>query len=79
MRGNLENVGYAREGKEGLYNILIMEEQENILACGAGSSTKVLKSDGHIERILNPKNVTQYIERVDELIARKTDGTLWKD
>ena len=24
--GNFENVGYARSGKEGLYNILIMEE-----------------------------------------------------
>ena len=26
MSGNFENVGYAREGKLGLYNILIMEE-----------------------------------------------------
>ncbi len=28
MSGNFENVGYAREGKFGLYNILIMEEKQ---------------------------------------------------
>ena len=26
MAGNLENVGYAKPGKAGIYNILIMEE-----------------------------------------------------
>ncbi|MCQ2495257.1 MAG: coproporphyrinogen dehydrogenase HemZ [Lachnospiraceae bacterium] len=40
MTENLENVGYAKPGKEGLYNILIMEEQQMILALGAGSSSK---------------------------------------
>ncbi|MDF2539474.1 MAG: hypothetical protein K0S76_2495 [Herbinix sp.] len=36
MADNLENIGYAKHGKEGLYNILIMEEQQTILALGAG-------------------------------------------
>ena len=40
MSGNFENVGYAREGKFGIYNILIMEEKQTIVACGAGASTK---------------------------------------
>lgn len=26
MAGNFENVGYSKEGKECIYNILIMEE-----------------------------------------------------
>ncbi len=34
MAGNLENVGYAKEGKAGIYNILIMEEKQTIVACG---------------------------------------------
>lgn len=76
MRGNLENVGYAREGSEGLYNILIMEEKENIAACGAGASTKVLMPDGQIKRLINPKNVTQYLERLDDLIAGKRSALL---
>ena len=40
MAGNFENVGYAAEGKDGLYNILIMEEKQTIMAAGAGASTK---------------------------------------
>ena len=35
MSGNLENVGYAREGRIGLYNIYIMDELHTILSLGA--------------------------------------------
>ncbi len=42
MAGNLENVGYARKGKAGIYNILIMEEVQNIIALGAGTVSKVV-------------------------------------
>ena len=41
MAGNFENVGYAKPGKAGIYNILIMEEVQSILALGAGASTKM--------------------------------------
>lgn len=72
MTGNLENTGYARESKEGIYNILIMEEKQTILAVGAGSSTKMVFPDGkRIERIENVKDVDLYIERIDEMIERK--------
>lgn len=40
--GNFENVGYAKAGTEGLYNILIMEEIHSIFAVGAGSVTKLI-------------------------------------
>ncbi len=79
MAGNMENVGYAKEGKAGVYNILIMEEKQTIVACGAGATTKrVFKEtnpDGsqRIERAANVKEVAQYIDRIDEMIGRKME------
>ena len=73
--GNLENVGYAKSGKECLYNVLIMEEKMDIIAVGAGTSTKLTFPDeNRIERVENVKNVEEYINRVDEMIARKEAG-----
>lgn len=71
MTGNLENVGFAVPGKEGIYNILIMEEKQTIAACGAGSISKRVDPDGRIERRENVKDVVQYIERIGEMIGRK--------
>lgn len=71
MAGNFENVGYAKEGKAGIYNILIMEEKQTIVACGAGSISKRVYPDGHIERCENVKDVALYIEKIDEMIERK--------
>ena len=71
MAGNFENVGYAREGKYGIYNILIMEEKQTIVACGAGSISKRVYPDGLIKRSENVKDVSQYIERIGEMIERK--------
>lgn len=71
MTGNFENVGYARPGKAGIYNILIMEEKQTILALGAGSITKAVFPDGRIERSDNCKDVDTYIRNIDEMIGRK--------
>ena len=71
MSGNFENVGYAREGKFGIYNILIMEELQTIVALGAGSITKRVYPDGRIERCDNVKDVELYIHQIDEMIDRK--------
>ena len=71
MSGNFENVGYAREGKYGIYNILIMEEVQTIVALGAGSITKRVFPGGRIERCDNVKDVALYIEKIDEMIERK--------
>ena len=77
MADNLENVGYSKKGLECLYNILIMEEVQTILALGAGGSSKFVfpKVDGNtrIERVENVKNVNHYIDRIDEMIGRKED------
>ncbi|MDE7130848.1 MAG: coproporphyrinogen dehydrogenase HemZ [Lachnospiraceae bacterium] len=71
MSGNFENVGYSVKDKYGIYNILIMEEMQTIVALGAGSITKRVYPDGRIERCENVKEVVQYIERIDEMIERK--------
>lgn len=79
ITGNLENIGFAPEGKEGLYNILIMEEVQDIVALGAGAACKCLVRDENgipvkgakIKRCENVKDVASYIERIDEMIERK--------
>jgi len=74
MSEGLENVGYAKPGKECLYNVLIMEEKEMILALGAGASSKFVRDcDGRFERVENVKSVRDYIDRIDEMIERKRD------
>lgn len=77
MTGNLENTGYALPGKAGIYNILIMEEKQTILALGAGATTKAVFADGRIERAENVKDIHNYLARVDEMIARKQ--RLWRN
>lgn len=71
MSGNFENVGYSKEDKYGIYNILIMEEKQTIVACGAGTITKRVYPDGRIERCDNVKDVGLYIEKIEEMIERK--------
>ncbi|MCI7531383.1 MAG: coproporphyrinogen dehydrogenase HemZ [Lachnobacterium sp.] len=71
MAGNMENVGYAKPGKAGVYNVLIMEERQTIIACGAGASTKKVCPGGAIERCENVKDVALYMKRIDEMIMRK--------
>ena len=75
MKGNFENVGYAKVDKAGIYNILIMEEKQPIIALGAGGSSKLVFDHGkRIERVENVKDVASYISRIDEMIERKRAG-----
>ena len=71
---NLENIGWAKPGRDCLYNIYIMEEIHSILSAGAGGSTKLVipgRRRGKIERVFNFKYPTEYIDRFDEVLARK--------
>ena len=88
IAGNFENVGYAKVDKAGIYNILIMEEKQSIVAVGAGASTKIVlpkektlidEKTGNPKQIVrteNVKDVEQYINRIDEMIERKGEW-LW--
>lgn len=72
MAGNLENIGFSREGCEGRYNVLIMEEKHTILALGAGAASKYVTDHGKtVTRSENVKDVSLYLERIDEMIERK--------
>lgn len=71
MAGNLENVGFAAPEKAGIYNILIMEEKQSIVALGAGPVSKRIYPDGRIERSDNVKDVNLYMEKTGEMIERK--------
>jgi oxygen-independent coproporphyrinogen-3 oxidase len=78
MTENLENIGYAHRGKEGLYNILIMEEVQMILALGAGASSKFIDRNmtngRRFGRVENVKNVAEYISRINEMAERKKNA-----
>ena len=59
---NLENVGYALPGTEGLYNIYMMEEIHSIFAVGAGAVSKMVSRDGAmIDRIFEYKYPYEYL------------------
>lgn len=72
ISGNLENVGYAKEGYHSFYNVNIMEEVQNIMALGGGGSSKIVKGD-RIERVFNFKDACEYIKRFDEILAKKDE------
>ena len=70
--GNLENVGWAKKGFEGLYNIYMMEECHTILSVGAGAVIKLKAPHGNeIERIYNYKYPYEYIGNFQEILNRK--------
>ena len=72
MRGNLENVGWSLPGREGYYNIYMMNELHTVLAAGAGAVTRLKDPrGGDIERVFNFKYPYEYISRFDQMLSRK--------
>ena len=72
MLGNLENVGYAKEGYECIYNMQMMEERQTNIAIGAGAISKfVYLDENRIERVDDVKNLEIYLERVEDMIEKK--------
>ena len=67
--GNYENVGFSKEGHEGLYNIYMMEELHSIFASGAGAVTKLVdnrnidsqENTKKIVRLFNQKYPYEYL------------------
>lgn len=60
--GNFENVGFAKPGAEGLYNIFIMEEVHSVFAVGAGAVTKLVPGGGGpLKRLFMPKYPYEYL------------------
>lgn len=72
MAGNLENTGYTKNGFACVYNVDVMEEIADNLACGAnGVSKKLFDGGDRIERYGAPKDIKTYIDKIDEIISQK--------
>ncbi len=72
MEGNLENVGWAKDGFDGVYNVFVMDETHTIIGCGAGAVTKLKVPGGEsLTRIFNYKYPYEYISGFEEILRRK--------
>ncbi len=65
-----ENLGYTKKGKESIFNIHMIEEDQTTIALGGGGMTKLVTQKG-IERIVNPKDPTVYIREFEERMIKK--------
>ncbi len=72
IAGGLENTGYARPGDGCLYNVGMMSDQFTVVGLGSGAMTKRVMGK-RIERAPNPKDIADYIKRIDEMVERKLD------
>ena len=72
MSGDLENIGCARPGAEGLYNIQIMEEHQTIIGIGGAAATKVVDPETMVmQSTFNAKDLTTYLREIDTYIAKR--------
>ena len=72
MEGNLENVGWSKDGYDGIYNVFVMDETHTILGCGAGAVSKLKKPlSEELSRIFNYKYPYEYINGFEEMLRRK--------
>jgi oxygen-independent coproporphyrinogen-3 oxidase len=74
MSGALENVGWAKPGKESVYNIVMMEELQTVVSIGAGGVTKLVDPRaGKILRLPNPKYPQDYLNSGEKILAQKDE------
>jgi coproporphyrinogen dehydrogenase HemZ len=81
MVGNMENIGYSKDGRDGIYNIQMIEERQTIIACGADGVTKLVYNDERkLDRFPNLKDIGEYCSRIEETTDRKFDllNTLYR-
>jgi len=72
MSGGFENVGWAKQGTENIYNVCIMEELCSIIALGGGGSTKLVSEGrGKNIRLFAPKYPQEYINGIEKTCADK--------
>ena len=70
-----ENVGYSKEGKESIFNIEMIEENQSTIALGGGAISKKVEmideTRAAITRYINPKDPYMYICEMRERIKQK--------
>ena len=67
ISGNMENIGYSKSGHESIYNILMMEEAQNVLGFGVGASSKFLIGTS----VHNPRDIKTYLDTYETYIEKK--------
>jgi len=70
VAGGLENVGFALPGHECRYNVGMMSDRLPVIGLGSGAITKQV-AGRKVSRVPNDKDIAHYIQRLDDLIARK--------
>ena len=72
-----ENIGYSKEGKESIFNIEMIEENQNTMALGGGGISKIVIEErngiDYIERYVNPKDPALYIRELDRRCKEKIE------
>lgn len=72
MSGDLENIGCARPGAEGMYNIQIMEEHQTIIGIGGSATTKVVDPvTSRLRSVFNAKDLATYLRDIDVYIEKR--------
>ena len=72
MAGNCENTGWTKPGKACVYNVDVMEEITDNIACGANAvGKKLYPKEGRIERVGAPKDIPTYLQKIHALIEEK--------
>lgn len=72
-----ENVGYSKEGKESIFNIEMIEENQSTIALGGGAISKKVEmideTRASIVRYINPKDPYMYICEIKERMKQKAE------
>lgn len=70
-----ENVGFAKVGYESLFNMEMIEENQNTIGIGGGAISKRIRRDqesrDEIVRLVNPKEPATYIREMEERFHEK--------
>lgn len=67
---NIENIGYAKEGCESLYNIFMMEDVHNIIGFGLAATSKKIEKN-KIFRYMNPRLMDSYLDNIEKIVDEK--------
>ncbi len=72
-----ENIGYAKDGTESIFNIEMIEENQSTIGLGGGAITKLIEAETDIRdkitRVVNPKDPIRYVEELEERLAKKLE------
>lgn len=70
--GNGSNIGYAKEGTESLYNMIMMEEIHSVIGVGMSATTKLVDRNGKtVRKFSNFRNMRDYTDRFGEVLRKK--------